>query len=111
MKVCFFARMPGKTLALRLSELDCCEFYKQDIDILRTLGFEVVIATRWHEIALNVDFYFIWWWQWGFLPMLKNVFRRRPCLITGTFDFRWPIGGRDYFHRSAWHRVYDGDAV
>jgi len=79
------------------------EFYKQDIDILRDLGFEVVVATRWREIPLDVDFYFIWWWQWGFLPMLKSFLRRRPCLITGTFQFRSGFGD-DYQHRPGWQQ-------
>jgi glycosyltransferase involved in cell wall biosynthesis len=98
MRVCFFARVRDRSL------LDRVEFYKQDIDILRALGYEVAIATRWREIPLDVDFYFIWWWQWGFLPMLKNIFRRRPCLVTGVFDFRWPLGAGDYFHRPAWQQ-------
>ena len=98
MRVCFFAKVRDKSL------LDRTEFYRQDIDILRDLGFEVVLATHWWEIPLDVDFYFIWWWQWGFLPMLKNVFRRRPCLVTGVFDFRWPVGRFDYFNRPGWQQ-------
>jgi glycosyltransferase involved in cell wall biosynthesis len=98
MRVCFFARVRDRSL------LDRVEFYKQDIDILRELGYEVAIATRWREIPLDVDFYFIWWWQWGFLPMWKSVFRRRPCLVTGTFDFKWPMGTGDYIHRPAWQQ-------
>ena len=98
MRVCFFAKVSDRNL------LDRMEFYKQDIDILRDLGFEVVLSTCWREIPVNVDFYFIWWWQWSFLPMWKSVFRRRPCLVTGTFDFKWPVGGGDYFHRPAWQQ-------
>lgn len=56
---------------------------------MRDLGFEVVLGTRWKEIPLDVDFYFIWWWQWGFMPMLKSMFRHKPCIITGVFDYRW----------------------
>lgn len=92
MRVCFFAKVSGPDVLSRV------EFYKQDIDILRDLGFEVFLATRWKEIRRDVDFYFVWWWQWGFLPLLKGAFRARPCLITGVFDFRW-ASGKDYFHR------------
>jgi glycosyltransferase involved in cell wall biosynthesis len=98
MRVCFFARVDDRSLLERL------EFYKQDIDILRQLGYEVVIATRWREIPLDVELYFIWWWQWGFLPMWKSLFRPRPCLITGTFDYRWTVGKADYFHRPCWQQ-------
>jgi glycosyltransferase involved in cell wall biosynthesis len=98
MRVCFFARVRDKSLLERL------EFYKQDIDILRELGYEVAIATRWREIRTEVDLYFIWWWQWAFLPMWKSFFRRRPCLVTGTFDFKWAVGRGDYIHRPAWQQ-------
>jgi glycosyltransferase involved in cell wall biosynthesis len=97
MRVCFFAKVHDREL------LDRVEFYKQDIDILRELGHEVVIATNWAEISLDVDFYFAWWWQWGFLPFAKSTFWRKPCLITGVFDFRWP-SGIDYLHRPAWQQ-------
>jgi glycosyltransferase involved in cell wall biosynthesis len=98
MRVGFFAKVEDR------GALERVEFYKQDIDILRDLGFEVVIATRYREIPTDVDFYFIWWWQWGILPLMKALSRRAPCLITGTFDFRWPVGKGDYFHRPAWQR-------
>lgn len=97
MKVCFYAQVPDRTT------LDHVEFYKQDIDILRALGFEVVIATNWREIPRDVDFYFVWWWQWGFMPMWKNVFARRPCIITGVFFYRSPVG-TDYLRRPFWQK-------
>jgi glycosyltransferase involved in cell wall biosynthesis len=105
MRVCFFARvLPKSSRAVRLEALQLAEFYRQDIDILRELGFEVTIATAWAEIPSDVDFYFIWWWQWAFLPMWKSIFHRRPCLVTGTFDFKWAVGRGDYFHRPAWQQ-------
>jgi glycosyltransferase involved in cell wall biosynthesis len=105
MRVCFFARvLPKSSRAVRLEALQRAEFYKQDIDILRHLGFEVTIATAWAEIPSDVDFYFVWWWQWGFMPMWKNGLPRKPCLITGVFDFQWTSGRGDYFHRSPWQR-------
>jgi hypothetical protein len=72
MRVCFFARVSDKRLFERM------EFYKQDIDILRELGYEVAVATSWCEIPLDVDFYFLWWWQWGFLPAMRSAFRQVP---------------------------------
>jgi glycosyltransferase involved in cell wall biosynthesis len=98
LRVGFFAKLSDP------DGLNRIEFYKQDIDILRELGFDVVPATRWGEIPRDVDFYFVWWWQWAFLPMLKTIYRRRPCLVTGTFDFRWLNGKGDYFHRPPWQR-------
>jgi len=105
MRVCFFARvLPKSSRTVRLEALQRAEFYKQDIDILRRLGFDITIATSWSEIPSDVDFYFIWWWQWGFMPIWKNGLPRKPCLITGVFDFRWTSGQGDYFHRSPWQR-------
>ncbi len=98
MRVGFFVKVKDRAV------LEHVEFYKQDLDILRELGFEVHVATRFSEIPADVDFYFIWWWQWGFLPMLRSFLHPRPCLITGTFDFRWPDGKGDYFSRPAWQR-------
>lgn len=98
MKVCFFARVPHRSLLERL------EFYKQDIDILRELGHEVTLVTRGREIRTDVDLYFIWWWQWGFMPMLKNLFRKKPCIITGVFDYALPSGVRSYVSRPSWQQ-------
>jgi glycosyltransferase involved in cell wall biosynthesis len=78
------------------------EYYRQDIDILRDLGFEVVLATRWREVPSDVDLYFVWWWHWGFLPMSRNL-RKRPCLITGTLDLSSPLAN-GYYQRPWWHR-------
>lgn len=100
MRICFFAKVADPSV------LERNEFYKQDLDILRELGCEVRVATRWQQIPRGVDLYFIWWWQWAFLPLMKNMFRRRPCVITGTFDYQWPDGiGRDFVHRPAWQKA------
>ena len=97
MRVCFFAKVKEREL------IDRMEFYKQDVDILHDLGFDVVISTNWREIPTNVDFYFIWWWTWAFLPITKSAITRQPCLVTGIFDFRSPTGD-DFFHRPLWER-------
>jgi len=98
MRVCFFAPVSERRILERV------EFYKQDLDILRGLGFDVTIATRWSEIPWNADLYFVWWWTWAFLPLVKARLQRRPVLITGTFDYRWPVPGHDYYSRPAWQR-------
>lgn len=101
MRACFFARVADRGV------LERAEYYKQDLDILKELGFDVRVATSFAEIPLNVDFYFIWWWQWAFLPLLKSTWSRRPCVITGTFDYRWPRDemGRDYLRRPSWQQA------
>jgi glycosyltransferase involved in cell wall biosynthesis len=98
MQACFYAPVTDQQLFERV------EFYKQDIDILHALGFTVTTATRWHDIPWNADLYFVWWWTRASLPLLKARVRRRPVLITGTFDYRWPVPGLDYYGRPEWQR-------
>jgi hypothetical protein len=80
------------------------EFYRQDLEALQALGCRVVIAGSWREIPWDADLYFVWWWTWAFLPLAKAKLRRRPVIVTGTFDYRWPVSGRDYFGRPLWER-------
>jgi len=104
-RVCFFARLlPGTSRAFRLEALERAEFYKQDIEILGDLGFDVTVATCWDEIPRQVDFYFVWWWNWAFLPLAKAGFGRQPCIITGVFDYQMEKANQDYVHRPAWQR-------
>ena len=90
-KVCFFAPVRDRQL------LERCEFYAQDIRILRELGFEVHVAT--HPLELRVaDLYFVWWWTWAIFPIALARLSRGRVLITGTFDVN------DFNNKSFWHR-------
>jgi hypothetical protein len=44
MRICFFARVAAPELLERV------EFYRRDLHILRELGHDVAIATRWRDI-------------------------------------------------------------
>jgi glycosyltransferase involved in cell wall biosynthesis len=101
LRACFFARVANRGVLERV------EYYKQDLDILHELGFEVQVATSMREIPFNVDLYFIWWWQWAFLPLLKGTLFHRACVITGAFDYHWPhyVMGTDYLRRPSWQRA------
>src|SRR6185295_6241322 len=91
MKVCFFAHVAQKDI------LNTVSFYATDIQILRDLGHEVILATRFSEIPIGCDLYFIWWWTWAFMPLIKAL--NKPTLITGTFDYiTYPID-KSYTHR------------
>lgn len=82
------------------------EYYQQDIDALRTLGHRVVVCTSYFDLPLVFDAMFIWWWTRALLPVLLCRILRRPCIVTGTFNFRFPeeLHGRDYFKRPLWQR-------
>jgi len=75
-------------LAYRLdrSRLMTTEFYRQDIEILRSLGYEVDIATSLREVPAKTDLVFLWWWNWLWLvgPILK--LRRLPICVTGSLE-------------------------
>jgi glycosyltransferase involved in cell wall biosynthesis len=89
------------------ANLSKIEFYKQDIDALQALGHDVVICTKLREIPLRFDAMFIWWWTHALLPVLFCRLLRRPCIVTGTFNFRFPatFAGIDYFRRPGWQRI------
>jgi glycosyltransferase involved in cell wall biosynthesis len=90
-KVCFFAPVRDRQL------LDRCEFYAQDIRILRELGFEIHIAT--HPLELRfADLYFVWWWTWAIFPIALARLSRGRVLITGTFDVN------DFNKKAFWHK-------
>ncbi len=90
-----------------VANLEEFEYYKQDINALRALGHEVVICTRCLEIPSHFDVMFVWWWTHALLPVLLCRVLKRPCIVTGTFNFRFPEGfqGRDYFRRPYWQRL------
>jgi glycosyltransferase involved in cell wall biosynthesis len=87
--------------------LDTFEYYKQDTDALKALGHEVVICTRYREIPRDFDLMFVWWWTFALYPVLLARLLRRPVIVTGTYNFRFPKGfeGVDYFVRPAWQQA------
>jgi len=89
--VCFFCKTEDPSILQRV------DFYAQDLRILRSLGFDVHIATRPRELVA-ADLYFVWWWTWAFLPVAYARARRRPAIVTGTFDL-WMFHERPRAHR------------
>lgn len=97
-RICFYAPVESPEV------LDRVLFYRQDLEALRRLGHDVVVATRWHEIRADVDLIYVWWWTWAFVPLLVRRWRRTPIVITGVFDYAWPEPGNDYLHRPRWQQ-------
>lgn len=97
LQVCFFAPVDDRR------KLEHVGFYQQDIQALRDIGCDVTIATKWNEIPWTSDVYFVWWWTWAFKPLIKAKLRRKPTIITGTFNLRW--GSGDYYHRPLLQRA------
>lgn len=82
-KALFFAKVRTE------QELHTIGFYRQDLQILADLGYDVEIAIRPGQLR-PADLYYGWWWSYAFLPVLAARLLRRPCIITGVFNFwRW----------------------
>jgi glycosyltransferase involved in cell wall biosynthesis len=96
-----------------LENLSTFEYYKQDIDALETLGHEVVVVNRYRDIPLQFDLLFVWWWTYALYPVLLARLLRRPVIVTGTFNFRFPPGftGVDYFARPRWQQFLIAGAL
>jgi len=91
-RACFFAKVANR------ETLDRVEFYAQDIQILRDLGFDVRIATSVRQIR-SADLFFVWWWTWAFFPVLAARTLRKPAVITGVFD-AWTWDSRPGWHQA-----------
>jgi glycosyltransferase involved in cell wall biosynthesis len=85
-------------LIYRLSpdRLMTTEFYRQDIEILESLGHRVTFASRLRDVPRDTDLVFLWWWNWLWLvgPVLK--LRGIPICVTGSLEpeiyesYSWP---------------------
>jgi glycosyltransferase involved in cell wall biosynthesis len=98
MKVTFFCRVERDLLGV-------VEFYRQDIEILKELGCELTIATRWQEIDWSSDVIFVWWWTYASFPVLIGKLLRKRIVITGTFNYRCPAYENDYDKRNLIKRL------
>jgi glycosyltransferase involved in cell wall biosynthesis len=101
LRICFFANVESH------EALERVQFYATDLRILRDLGHDVVVATRFAEIPRDCDLYFIWWWTYAFLPLIKGRLAGRPCVVTGVFDYDTcaGLGSVAYVDRPVWQRL------
>ena len=78
-KICFFSTVPFKKLKHE-------NYSILDIQILKDLGFEVVIASKFSEIPNDVLFYYSWWASGSFLPLIKAIIFNKPiyCIAGGN---------------------------
>jgi glycosyltransferase involved in cell wall biosynthesis len=97
-RVCFFVRTNDRTILERV------EFYRQDLEALGQLDIDLQIATTWGELRQPADLYYIWWWNWAFLPLLAARWFRKPSLITGVLDLQNPQKGFGWYTRPLWER-------
>ncbi len=74
MKACFFANAP-------MDLIERVEFYKNDIRILKEIGYEVKIANKLRNIPWGCDLYFAWWASSGTKALIISKLMRKPCII------------------------------
>jgi glycosyltransferase involved in cell wall biosynthesis len=100
LKIVFFCRDSK-------SNINLFEYYKQDVDALRDLGHEVIIVNRFIDIPFKFDVLFVWWWTYAFYPVMLSKILRKPVIVTGTFNFKFPkdFAGVDYFSRPILQRI------
>lgn len=86
-----------------IENIQSMEYYRQDIEALKSLGHEVVICNRYRDIPLRFDLMFIWWWTYALYPVLLAKLLGRKSVVTGVFNFRFSdkSHGADYFARPA----------
>uniref|UniRef100_UPI00404B3AF2 hypothetical protein n=1 Tax=Flavobacterium sp. TaxID=239 RepID=UPI00404B3AF2 len=100
MKIIFFCKDT-------FDNIDLFEYYKQDIDILKDLGHDVIIVNRFRDIPFKFDVIFVWWWTYAFYPIILSEILKKPSIITGTFNFKFPkeFDGIDFFSRPFLQRM------
>lgn len=90
-----------------MENIESMEYYRQDIEALRSLGHEVVVCNRYRDIPWRFDVLFVWWWTYALLPVALARLTGRRTIITGVYNFRFedPSTGTDYFGRPWFQRL------
>ena len=61
------------------------DFYRVDIQILRDLGYEVMLTNSlWTLLRARCDIYYAWWFGYGIFPALIGLVRRKPVVVSGV---------------------------
>lgn len=99
MKITFFCKTEDHT-ALKHNL-----FYVQDIDILKSIDSNLVIATRWSQIDYKADVIFVWWWTYAFIPVIIGRLLGKRVIITGTFNYDAPKSPNNFNSRPLWQKA------
>jgi len=66
------------------------QYSLQDISILTSLGYRVVVCSRLKDIPFGCDLYFGWWAAGSMLPLLVAKLSRKPIIVV--------TGGNETLH-------------
>lgn len=74
-KACFFSNES-------IESIEQEQYSLQDINILKDLGFDVVIANTFSTIPLDCDLYFSWWASGSVLTLIKAKLCFKPIIVV-----------------------------
>tara|TARA_B110001469_G_C9602541_1_gene299405 strand:+ start:130 stop:1152 length:1023 start_codon:yes stop_codon:yes gene_type:complete len=74
-KVCFYSNEGYESIMRQ-------QYSIQDVNILRDLDFDVVIASKFSEIPWNSDLYFSWWGGGSVFPLIVAKLRGKPIVVV-----------------------------
>jgi len=78
-RICCYARVRDRmTFSVH-------EFYKVDIDILTSLGYEIVLVNSVYDLIFKrCDIYYAWWFGYGIIPTILARISRKPVIVSGV---------------------------
>jgi glycosyltransferase involved in cell wall biosynthesis len=78
-KLCFFVKTNDIDIFNRI------DFYKNDIEILSQLGFNVHLTNNIFSLfKQRYDVYYVWWYGFGVFPAILSFISCKPCIIVGN---------------------------
>lgn len=100
--VCFFSSEGEEQIMKQ-------QYSLQDISILKSLGYRVVICSRLKDIPFGCDLYFGWWAAGSVLPLLVAKLSRKPIIVIAggneTLHYQDSISGvRAGYPTSPWYK-------
>jgi glycosyltransferase involved in cell wall biosynthesis len=77
--LCFFVKTNDVDIFSRI------DFYKNDIEILTQLGFNVHLTNNIFSLfKQRYDVYYVWWYGFGVFPAILSFISCKPCIIVGN---------------------------
>lgn len=97
--VCCYARVRDKAF------FETHEFYRIDIQILRELGYHIVVTNSVIKMLMTrCDLYYAWWFGYGIFAALLGTIMRKPVIVSGVIHTPrcgglsdWPVLKRAVF--------------
>ena len=74
-KACFFSNEGLQSILKQ-------QYSIQDINILKDLGYDVIIASKISEIPWNAELYFSWWGGGSVFPLIVAKLMKKPIIVV-----------------------------